>query len=216
MSKLLLTALAAVVLVAPAFAQGATPNGTNIDTSYDPGTVANQGVYFATAPQQTASQDVSVAITPYSHVNLLNTAAANVTVTPGGTGNNQVRIDNSLRYATNRDVKEGNVVQVRVDGASGSAEFDELNFLVRSRAFSPTTGTQTVIEDIATDGSKGTVGGPFGDRIFTMSNNGIDRDFITGFGQVVAVEAIRYDITVSDVAQQGTRNFDVTFTISPF
>ena len=204
MSKLLLTALAAVVLVAPAFAQGATPNGTNIDTSYDPGTVANQGVYFATAPQQTASQDVSVAITPYSHVNLLNTAAANVTVTPGGTGNNQVRIDNSLRYATNRDVTEGN------------AEFDELNFLVRSRAFSPTTGTQTVIEDIATDGSKGTVGGPFGDRIFTMSNNGIDRDFITGFGQVVAVEAIRYDITVSDVAQQGTRNFDVTFTISPF
>lgn len=39
--------------------------------------------------------------------------------------------------------------------------------------------------------------------------------FANGFGQVVAVAPIRYDITVSDVALQGTRDFTVEFTIAP-
>ncbi len=194
---------------------GQTANPSALTTAYygqnQAGAPAftTQGAYFG-AVQGSSSQAVALTIEPFSHVQLLNEGDATLTVDPGGSGNNQVQYNNVLRYGTNRAVSEDNEVLVNVLSPNGSADFDELNFLVRTRLF----GTNTVnVLDIAQGGSAGYFHGAYG--AFNYGNYGTnERLFIQQFGQVVAEVPIRYDITVSDVAVQGDRDFDVTFTIN--
>lgn len=210
MSKLLLTALAAIVLAAPAFAQSpaapnSTPDGSNIDVVVVPGSGAGYGVYIATTPNSTAAETVTLNIAPYSHVGFTdNTSGARTAnVDPGGSGGNRIRVNNKMTYGTNRAVG-GNTVDLAVTSSTPNA-FDELNIIIRK------PGVRQIL-DIATAGSAGSVADG---TTFTAANNAA-RPFITGFGQAVASINTQYDFVVSDVALEGTRVFDFTFTVSPF
>lgn len=160
MRKLLVLA-AALAFTGTASAQTYQPAPTSGNTVANPSQLTmstyNQGVY-AGALQSSASQDVSIAIAPYSHVQLLSAASVSRTIAPGGSGNNQTLIDNDLRYATNRAVAENNTISVNVTSPQGQAAFDELNFLVRTRLWGG--GPTVVVEDIAQGGSAGAFHGP--------------------------------------------------------
>lgn len=191
---------------------GSAPtNGSPADATNLTMTSYNQGI-FSGALQSASSQDVDLNIVEYVHVQLLDESTASISVAPGGSGSNQVRVDNDLRYATNY---APGTAQVLVDVTGAQADFDELNFLVRTRLFGSNTVT---VEDIATGGSAGDLALPWPGVFewnYGNSSTKAPTVFADNFGQVVAVAPIRYDITVSDVALEGDRDFTVDFTITP-
>jgi hypothetical protein len=197
------------------FAVGTTQAQNAPDISYVGGnngaiSYTYQGVYSETAPASAAAQDVTLDITGYSHVNLLDASSKSATIAPGGTGNNFARIDGDLRYATNFADATVSATVTELGVPAGTENFDEMYFDVATRLWG---SNQVTVEDMGDNGSTGTFnflrwrGGD--------ANSGDVKTFVENFGEVVAIVPIRYDIVVSDVALEGQRQFEVEFTIAP-
>lgn len=201
MHKHLLLAAAALLALAPtAFAQ----QGPDVSA---PGGVGVQGVYYATAPQATATQTVDVTIDGYTHLNIVGSPSLSMNLAPGGNGQNKAATTGELRYATNFADRSIDVTVTEASLPDGSAaDFDEIYFAVRSNGASQ-------VEDMGDDGSVGAMtylkweGG--------RDQSGDTKTFLSNFGEVVAIAPIRYEVVISDVALEGQRTFDVEYTIAP-